>query len=69
MVTGRRQQRRQEEADLRVADALGEPRRFTQALQQLEELQAAATGLDPAATRTPAFTQRRTRLERRLGLD
>ncbi|HTE19331.1 MAG TPA: hypothetical protein VK689_13235, partial [Armatimonadota bacterium] len=69
MLTARRQQRRQEEADLRVADALGEPRQFTQALQQLEELQAATTGLDPAATRTPAFTQRRTRLERRLGLD
>jgi hypothetical protein len=69
MVTQRRTQKRQEQADLLAAESLTEPQRFLQALRQLEELQVAAGGLDPTAARNAAVFQRRTRLERRLGLE
>jgi len=69
MVTQRRTQKRQENADLQAAEALSEPRRFILALRELEELQIASGGLDPTAARSAVIFQRRTRLERRLGLE
>jgi hypothetical protein len=65
----RRIQKRQEQADLQAAESLTEPRRFLLALRQLEELQIASGGLDPTAARNATLFQRRTRLERRLGLE
>lgn len=69
MVAQRRNQKRQEAADLQAAEASSDSRRFLDALRQLEELQLAAGGLDPTTARTAVIYQRRTRLERRLGLE
>jgi len=69
MLTQRRTLKRQEQADLLAAESLAEPHRFLQALRQLEELQIAAGGLDPTTARSAVVFQRRTRLERRLGLE
>lgn len=69
MANQRRIQKRQEQADLQAAEALSAPHQFLQALRQLEELQVAAGGLDSTTARNAAVFQRRTRLERRLGLE
>jgi hypothetical protein len=69
MANQRRTQKRQEQADLQAAESLSEPHRFLQALRQLEELQVAAGGLDSTTARNAVVFQRRTRLERRLGLE
>ncbi len=70
MVSARRTQQRIENADVVVADSFDPPRRFLDTLRQLEELQAATTGMDPGAIENhPVFSRRRTRLQERLGLD
>jgi hypothetical protein len=66
-MTARRAQKRQEEADLRVADALPEPRRFLDAIRRLQELQLSAAGIEAAAD--PSKNERLSRLQRRLGLE
>ena len=70
MLAARRQQNRQQQADLRAAESLEDPLRFLQALRNLEEAQLSASGIDPsAAARRLPMTQRRLRLERKLGVE
>ncbi|MCC2668560.1 MAG: hypothetical protein K0Q72_1031 [Armatimonadetes bacterium] len=68
-VLARRQQERQHRADLRVADALDDPRRYVETLRALEEVQIATSGVSPSAGRSLPIMQRRLRLERKLGLE
>ncbi len=68
-LIGRTVQKRQEEADFRVAEALESPRTLLDALRYVEELQAASLGADPDPARSPALTTRRRRLEKRLGIE
>ncbi|MCC2667903.1 MAG: hypothetical protein K0Q72_374 [Armatimonadetes bacterium] len=69
MLSARRAQNQMQRADLRAAEALGEPLRFVQALRKLEEIQLAGSGTDPSATRRLPMAQRRLRLEQKLGLE
>lgn len=70
VALARRTQKRSEDSDLTVSDALEEPRLFLNTLRDLEELQVASSGMDPAAAgKNPVLTRRRTRLQERLGLD
>jgi hypothetical protein len=70
LVSSRRQRRRREVADLRVADALEDPGEFLEALRVVEELNLEAAGLDPELHPAPShMTQRRAWLRDRLGLE
>ncbi|MBI3911171.1 MAG: hypothetical protein HY320_09590 [Armatimonadetes bacterium] len=74
LLTAPRDEHRQEEADLRVVEATGEPGKFLGALNLLEDLHlhryamfaSRNADLDRAET---ALRRRRIRLRRRLGLD
>lgn len=61
-------QRRQQEADFRVAEALPEPRRFMDALRKVAEMQFTAQSLR-ANMQDPSRNERLVQLQRRLGLD
>lgn len=70
IALARRTQKRNEDADLAVADACEAPRLYLNTLRDLEELQVASSGMDPAAAgKNPVLTRRRVRLQERLGLD
>lgn len=64
----RRTAHRREETDLAMADTFENPRDYLRALKALEEL-ALPANADPSLRENPIYTQRRTRLHRRLGLD
>lgn len=63
----RRWTRMREEADLEVADTFENPRDFLEALQKMEEIQS--QHLDPAVRDSQPTSERRQRLQKRLGLD
>lgn len=66
----RQRRQRQERADLLVAVALTEPSVFLKALRALELLRMEAGNMDPELIPVPPmFTERRRRLERKLGLE
>lgn len=70
MLYTRRTRRLQEEADFRVAEATDQPRLLVDALKKQEEVTAATAGLDSrTAANSALLTQRRTRLQQRVGLD
>jgi len=70
LVDFSRRRRRQEKADRSVADAIADPKQFLDALRVIEQVRMEASNLDPALTPVPRYlTERRLRLERRLGLE
>lgn len=61
---------RRDRADLAAAESLADPQLFLHALQAIEAHRMEASNLDPALVTVPArFTERRRRLERKLGVE
>lgn len=69
LLVTRKIQRRQEEADLWVADAFGEPARFLDAVRRMERLSLRAIAVPNAGPMAAAQSMRSRRLADRLGLE